>query len=95
MPLVPNRHLLTLRTAMIRTPNSIVMAVSVEILRRVLHTARVRMVDGQGDFVAVLPGKEPPGVHIGQPFHVQFYGGSTLQYDGRANIAQEIEGVHK
>ena len=76
-------------------PNSIVMAVGVEVFRRVLHTARVGMVDGQGDFVAVLSGKEPPGVHVGQPFHVHFYSGSTLQCDERAKSAQENEVVRK
>lgn len=70
-----------------RAPNSIVMAVRIEIFGRVLHTARVGMVYSQGDFVAVLSGKDPPGVHVGQPFHVHSYGRSTVQCDERAKYA--------
>lgn len=45
--------------------------------------------------MTVLLGKEPPGVHVRQPFYVHFYGGSTLQRDERSKSAQENEEAHK
>lgn len=44
--------------------------------------------------MTVLLGKEPPGVHVRQPFYVHFYGGSTLQCDERSKSAQENEEAH-